>query len=196
MGSDLRSRIDSGTLNPEYVNNMKTQLGGVNDQMRTLGLLGQQGDSIIKQFFSRFSAVALITAGFYKLKSVMSDMLSHVKELDAAMTELKKVTEETDAGYNKFFDDAGERAKELGVTIADIISATADFARLGYSLSEASMLADVATIYKNVGDGIESIDTASESIISTMKAFNVEVGDAITIVDKLNEVGRYSCRAA
>ena len=50
----------------------------------------------------------------------------------------------------------------------------------------------VATLYKNVGDGID-IETASEDIVSTMKAFKIEAKDAITIVDKLNEVGVYNC---
>ena len=52
----------------------------------------------------------------------------------------------------------------------------------------AEELGKVATLYKNVGDGID-IETASEDIVSTMKAFKIEASDAITIVDKLNEVG-------
>lgn len=53
----------------------------------------------------------------------------------------------------------------------------------------ASSLADAAVVYKNVGDGISDISTASESIISTMRAFNIDAKNAMTIVDKYNEVG-------
>ena len=60
------------------------------------------------------------------------------------------------------------------------------------SLPDAEELGRVATLYKNVGDGID-ITTASEDIISTMKAFKIEAQDAITIVDKLNEVGKFCC---
>ncbi len=63
------------------------------------------------------------------------------------------------------------------------------FARLGYTLDEAAQLADAALVYKNVGDGIEDVSQASESIISTMKAFGIEAENAISIVDKFNEVG-------
>ena len=67
------------------------------------------------------------------------------------------------------------------------------FARLGYTLDEATSLADSANIYKNVGDGITDINEASQSIISTMKAFNIEAEDSISIVDKFNETGnRYA----
>lgn len=52
------------------------------------------------------------------------------------------------------------------------------------------MLAEAANVYMNVGDGIKDVGTASESIISTMKAFGVEAGDAMGIVDRFNEVGK------
>ncbi len=77
----------------------------------------------------------------------------------------------------------------MGATVADTITATADFARLGFDIDEASGLADAALVYKNVGDGIEDVSEASQSIISTMKAFGVEASDAMSIVDKFNEVG-------
>ena len=44
-------------------------------------------------------------------------------------------------------------------------------------------------MYKNVGDGIEDISQASESIISTMKAFGIEANNSMSIVDRFNEVG-------
>ena len=69
------------------------------------------------------------------------------------------------------------------------------FARLGYSLDEAANLADAALVYKNVGDGISDISEASQSIISTMKAFKIEASDAMSIVDKFNEVGKRNCPA-
>lgn len=116
-------------------------------------------------------------------------MVSASIELDTAMTELKKVTDESDATYARFLSDASGRAVELGSSLSDIVNASADFARLGYNIDDAAKLADAATVYKNVGDGIENISQASESIISTMQAFGVNANDAMSIVDKFNEVG-------
>lgn len=116
-------------------------------------------------------------------------MIQAVKDIDLAMTELYKVTDESASTYSRFFTDATERAEKYGATVSDVINSTADFARLGYSLPDASNLADSAIIYKNVGDGINDIGTASESIISTMKAFNVEADNSIEVVDKYNAVG-------
>ena len=124
-----------------------------------------------------------------RLYQALQQMVGAVIEVDTAMTELRKVTEESEITYSKFLETAVTRSKQLGATVADTVTASADFARLGYSLDEAAQLADAAIIYKNVGDGIEDITTASESIISTMKAFGVEAENSMLIVDKFNEVG-------
>ena len=116
-------------------------------------------------------------------------MVRAVIEVDTAMTELKKVTNETDATYARFLDKATSRATKLGAKLSDVVSATADFARLGYGIEDAAALADAAIIYKNVGDGIEEIGQASESIISTMQAFGIEASKVMSIVDKFNAVG-------
>lgn len=119
----------------------------------------------------------------------LRQIYQNVVNIDSAMTELKKVTDETDNTYDAFLDDAGTRAKNLGASISDIVTASADFARLGYSLEDSKELADAAVLYQHVGDGISSVNDASESIISTMKAFGVEAKDVTSIVDKFNEVG-------
>lgn len=123
----------------------------------------------------------------------LRQIYQNVVNIDSAMTELKKVTDETDNTYDAFLDDAGTRAKNLGASISDIVTASADFARLGYNLKDSKELADAAVLYQHVGDGISSVNDASESIISTMKAFGVEAKDVTSIVDKFNEVGKQHC---
>lgn len=138
---------------------------------------------------AKFTSWLTVSQIVMKLYSSLKKMVSAVIDIDTAMTELKKVTDETSTVYAKYLDDASVRAKKLGATIADTVTASADFARLGYTLDEAAQLADAALVYKNVGDGIEDVSQASESIISTMKAFGIEAENAISIVDKFNEVG-------
>lgn len=138
---------------------------------------------------AKFTSWLTVSQIVMKLYSSLKKMVSAVIDIDTAMTELKKVTDETSTVYAKYLDNASVRAKKLGATIADTVTASADFARLGYTLDEAAQLADAALVYKNVGDGIEDVSQASESIISTMKAFGIEAENAISIVDKFNEVG-------
>ena len=112
-----------------------------------------------------------------------------VVQLDSAMTKLMKVTDETDASYEAFLSDAADKAVQIGTTYADFVDSTASFARLGYNMEDASQLSEVANIYAVVGDEVDGIEGATNSIISTMKAFGIEVDDTMSIVDKFNEVG-------
>lgn len=136
--------------------------------------------------FTTWFSLTRIIMGAYR---AVREMVSAVIDLDTAMTELKKVTDETEATYDRFLNTAAKRARANGATLSDTVTATADFARLGYSIEEAEKLADAAIVYKNVGDGINNINEASESIIATMQAFGVPAEEAMKIVDKFNEVG-------
>lgn len=50
-------------------------------------------------------------------------------------------------------------------------------------------MAEAAIVYKNVADGLDTVDEATDSIISTMKAFGLESSDVMGIIDRFNEVG-------
>lgn len=151
-------------------------------------MFGRFFDDLKKK--ARGIATYLISiTSFQRVWQEIRQGITYIKEIDSALTELKKVTDETDETYAKFLKTASQVGSEIGSTIADFTNATADFARLGYSISEATELAKAASVYKNVGDGIENVAQATESIISTMKAFGIEAEDSMAIVDKFNEVG-------
>lgn len=146
------------------------------------------GQKVKRVFDEKLGYGVLATLALYARQSIVQ-VYNNVVNLDTAMTELKKVTDETDATYNKFLDNAAERAQDLGATMSDVVTASADFARLGFKIDDASKLADAAIVYKNVGDGISDISTASESIISTLKAFDIPADDVMKIVDVYNAIG-------
>lgn len=183
-------------LKSAYTKQSDDELIKTNDQYKALqknlaatGVAEQKLGTIVKNNASKFIKWYGVSQGVMHLQQGMTEMWEAVKNVDTAMTELRKVTDETDGTYSKFYKNATVRARNLGATVSDTINASADFARLGYNIDDAAKLADAATVYKNVGDGIEDIGTASSSIISTMKAFNVEAKDSMKIVDMMNEVG-------
>lgn len=146
-------------------------------------ITGRIGD-LSKKFMSWFSVSQIIMSGVSSAKKMIDASI----QVDTAMTELKKVTNETDATYSNFLDNASARAAKIGASLSDVVAATADFARIGYIVDEATKLADAASVYKNVGDDLGGIEDASKSIISTMQAFGMESGQAMSVVDKFNEV--------
>jgi len=170
------------TIQEKSVNQLKTnitQAAGAYDRFK--GSLASVGKQLV-------TAVIGYNA-FYKVISMFRTGVGYVKEIDLAMTELKKVTNETSETYDKFLNNAYKSAGQVGATISDFVQASANFARLGYDLDQTSDMAQTAIVYKNVADGLNSIDDATESIVSTMKAFNVEADATMTIADKFNEVG-------
>lgn len=145
--------------------------------------------SVLGNLMSTLGISITFAEVFHKAIEIGREMVQTVTEVDTAMTELKKVTDEADSTYVRFLENARGRAHGLGATVAETVNATADFARLGHGITDASSLADAAIVYKNVGDGINDISTASQSIISTMQAFKIEAKDAMSIVDSFNAVG-------
>lgn len=191
--SDAEKSFRSGKMSVEEYSQVLTDVGlRFNNNSKEIAKFGENTQTLsqrigglAKKFSTWFGVSQIIMFAYRSIRK----MISAVTELDTAMTELKKVTNETDATYAEFLDNATGRAKTLGATLSDVVTATADFARLGYGLDDASTLADAAIIYKNVGDGINDINTASESIIATMQAYGIEASRVMTIVDKFNEIG-------
>lgn len=139
----------------------------------------------MRELTSYFSGMAI----FNRVGQELRRGIQYVREIDLALTELKKVTDETEESYDKFLKTAAKTGARLGTTISAVTEATATFAKLGYTMEQATEMAEAAIVYKNVGDNIESTGDAADSIISTMKGFRLEASESMAIVDRFNEVG-------
>nr|DAZ03652.1 MAG TPA: minor tail protein [Caudoviricetes sp.] len=137
--------------------------------------------------FHQIAAQMAGMVGVYDVINVIKQAASTVTELNTQITELAKVSEQSSKQIYADFDSYANIAKEVRGTISDTIAATADWSKNGYSIPDAKQLAEVSQLYKNVGDGID-IDTANESLISTLKGFQLEADQAEHIVDVFNEV--------
>lgn len=133
--------------------------------------------------------VAQVTGmfSFYDLINLGRQFASTVTDINTQITELAKVSEQSSKQIYTDFDSYADIAKEVRGTISDTIAATADWSKNGYSIPDAKQLAEVSQLYKNVGDGI-NIDEANESLISTLKGFQLEADQAEHIVDVYNKV--------
>lgn len=168
---------------------LKKRFEDVNASARAAGITGKSFFDTLQAGWEKFGGWSLVTKSMMAAYNAVKSMVNSVIELDGAMTELKKVTNLTSVEYSDFANQAAQTAKKIGASVADTVSATADFARLGYTVKEAALLAEAALVYKNVGDGIDDISEATESLISTMKAFGIEASESMSIVDMFNEVG-------
>lgn len=150
----------------------------------TTETLGQKLSRLFKEHFQ----TAIAMAGVAMVKQGLREVYDNVVEIDDAMVELRKVTKESENAYSQFSDRAAKTARDLGASISDYVSATADWSRLGYNMPDAEELARVSTLLKNVGDGIESVTDASSYMISVLKGFDLAAEDAQKVADLVNEV--------
>lgn len=144
-------------------------------------------DTLKNSGFHQIAAQMAGMFGVYDVINVIKQAVSTVTELNTQITELAKVSEQSSSQIYADFDSYANIAKEVRGTISDTIAATADWSKNGYSIPDAKQLAEISQLYKNVGDGID-IDAANESLISTLKGFQLEADQAEHIVDVFNEV--------
>ena len=144
-------------------------------------------DTLKNSGFHQIAAQMAGMFGVYDVINVIKQAASTVTELNTQITELAKVSEQSSKQIYADFDSYADIAKEVRGTISDTIAATADWSKNGYSIPDAKQLAEISQLYKNVGDGID-IDAANESLISTLKGFQLEADQAEHIVDVFNEV--------
>lgn len=197
LGEELDG-VDTSSIKAEHglskitkvnINATAGEVRLLQQRLHEAGKDGMTFAEVLTAAYEKFGGWMLITQSLTKAIGGLKKMVENVAQLDAAMTELKKVTNETDAAYNRFLNNASVRARQLGASLADVVDATASFARLGHSIDVASKLADAALVYKNVGDGITDITQASESIVSTMQAFQIDPDNVMHIVDVFNSIG-------
>ena len=177
------------------LNHLEKEFKSIDAEAEKAGLRMQSFGDRFKTKFKQYASYLTVSEMFMYAEQALRSMFEQVKLIDSAMTELKKVTNESDSAYDQFLNRAGTRAKEIGTTIDGLVSSTADFARLGYSFTDAQGLAEVANIYAVVGDEIDGVEQATESLISTLAAFKGEMNGmsntdfAMDIIDKFNEIG-------
>lgn len=134
------------------------------------------------------STYLISSISLYDIINRFKQGVQYVREIDGALTELKKVTDETEETYERFLDTASKTASKVGSTIKDVVSSTADWARLGYSMEEAASLAESTSVLLNVSE-FSSIDDATSALVSTMQAFGYAAKDSMHVVDVMNEIG-------
>ena len=147
----------------------------------------QQAISGLGKKFKEILNYTLASVSIYRIFSVFRKGIQVIKDVDAAMVELRKVSKDTTQELERFRKESYNIAQTIGSTGKDIINSAANWEKLGYAIKDASILAKNSALYANVGD--MDISTATEHMTSTLKAFNIEAKDSISIVDKFNEIG-------
>lgn len=109
-----------------------------------------------------------------------------VRQLDTALTEMRKVSNESVQSLKRYQDTTFDTADTVGTTAKQIQNSTADWMRLGESMDTAAKSAKDANILLNVSE-FEGIDEATDSLVSMSQAYKDL--DKMDIIDVLNNIG-------
>ncbi len=179
--------MSGGRVSVDRLNYIEQELKSIDATQRGLGKLGKNLKDQFKEAGTSFTQWLSVSSGIMALVYQLQKIPKEVIAVNKAMIELTKVSDASDSDITKYFDEAADSAKRYGSAVSDMINATADWSRLGYNLPDSKKLAEIATLYTNVGDGIE-MNTANEHLISTLQGFQLDAEDAIGIIDRFNEV--------
>lgn len=190
--NELEFTIDNGngtfTKAKVAVDNLRTSLVETAGDTQTVTSKWGQFVNDLKGKFRSISTYLISMTGFQEVWQQIRQGIQYVREIDSALTELKKVTDETDATYRNFLQTMSQSASVVGSTTSELTQSAADWARLGYSIEQAGELAKNTAILMNVSE-FDNVNEATEALISSLQAFGYEASNSIEIVDKLNIVG-------
>lgn len=128
------------------------------------------------------------TTIFYQALHRFQDGVQTIFEFDKAMTELKKVSDDSNESLDAFGKTAEAIGAKVGRTSTEVVQATGEFVKMGYTLQQSAKLAEDALVLTNVGDGFTDVNDASEALVTTLKGFNLDASESVHIIDSLNEL--------
>lgn len=143
-------------------------------------------DTLKNSGFHQLAAQMAGMFGFYDVINLGKEGFNVVRELNTALTEMRKVSDETVQSLKDYQATTFDTADAVGTTAKQIQNSTADWMRLGESMNQAAESAKDANVLLNVSE-FEGIDEATESLVSMSQAYKDL--DKMDIIDVLNNIG-------
>lgn len=146
----------------------------------------------LKERFKYSIANALI----YGTQNAVKDMVNNVRELDAAQTELRKVTDLSGKSLKDFTNEAYQVGNRVAKTGTEIVQASTEFAKMGKDTKTSLQLSELASRFQNIADTEIDAATAAKFInsqlkafgnTSTLKKFTTDFSKAERIIDVTND---------
>lgn len=154
----------------------KTEVKRISDAFKEVDAAASAAGMKGRSFFqSILGAAKSLTRYFgvstfiYRTFAAVKEGITNIVDLDTALVDLRKTTDGTVEQLNNFYYSANETAKNLGVTTKEVIQATAEWSRLGYSLKDAEIMAEVSAKFKAISPGVD-MEKAQDGLVSAMKA--------------------------
>ena len=133
--------------------------------------------------FARFTLYYTV---LQNMKNLVNQMLTTMKELDKAFTDIQLVTGDTKEGTAQLAKEYNQLAKEMGATTLEVAEGAGEWLRQGKTTEETTELLKASMTLSKVG-AIES-SQATELLTSSLNGYKLEAQDAISVVDKISSI--------
>lgn len=181
----LRDELESA--NPRNLKEITSEIINIENAEIRAGRAGRSFFDTLKN--SGFHQIAAQMAGMFGLYDVINlgkEGFNVVRELNTALTEMRKVSDESLQSLKNYQNTTFDTADAVGTTAKQIQNSTADWMRLGESMNQAAESAKDANVLLNISE-FEGIDEATESLVSMSQAYKDL--DKMDIIDVLNNIG-------
>lgn len=164
---------------------MKAAAAATNELKAAMKSAGYEGGNVFTYLGSKIKTFATYLASSVLTMGVINgvrSIISTVKELDGALTDLRIVTGGTKAETQELLAVYNQMAQELGSTTQSVASAAVNWQRQGYSLADTNKLLKDSMVLSIVG-AMDSAE-ATTALTAALKGYKLEVDDASSVVDK------------
>lgn len=185
----LKELTAQGNVEEAQLKRLAADFTQVKTAAQAAGLTGKTFGNSLKGALSSITRYIGASTLIYSAIRAIRSGISDVVDLDTALVDLRKTTDATELELQKFYYTANDVAKQLGTTTQEVISAAAEWSRLGYSIKDAETMAQTSSIFASISPGLD-IEGATDGLVSVMKAFDIEAEDALDgIASKINIIG-------
>lgn len=198
--SDIKQQLESVSKSTTMtidvkVNNARLNVQKLNDSIddtsTALKTASKQADTLgnrLQAAGRKLQSISNIISGIKSLGLMAYQALNPLWEFDEALTEFKKVSDVSGDALTEYTNKLGQMGEEVARTKTEMVAASTEFVKSGFSEEESATLARVTALFQNIADSeIEAGDAAS-FIISQLKAFNYTADQAESVIDAINEV--------
>lgn len=185
---EMKAMSKAGGYTNKQVSEMTNRLIKLDTELARTGKSGRSFFNMIANDIKTSSArMIAMYFSFQDLIRYARSAVQAVTQLDTALTQLRVVSNASEAELRRVANSAYEMANALGSSTTEITNSITEWRRLGYTIEESQKLAEAAA--KLSTGGLMDVNSATTSLISSMQAFKDMGIEAEDIVDQYIYLG-------
>ncbi len=143
----------------------------------------EETSNFLDKFTKSAIGTNLMRISVQNLTNAISNAIMGLKELDSIKTNIQSKTGFSDFKVDSMMDSYHQTAKNLSSTTKEIANTADEIIGMGTNISDVNKLVESSQILSKIG--IIDSANAANYLISSMKGYQIEAENSITIIDKL-----------